>query len=69
MDFTWTGNTEMHWLVTDNLKKKMSVPGVSQAAILFLSRRCDVRMYRSCAGVVTRGLPLRGRSSVHPVSL
>ncbi|KAK6324084.1 hypothetical protein J4Q44_G00064230 [Coregonus suidteri] len=30
---------------------------------------CDVRMYRSCAGVVTRGLPLRGRSAVRPVSL
>uniref|UniRef100_A0A4W5RMW9 Voltage-dependent calcium channel type A subunit alpha-1 n=1 Tax=Hucho hucho TaxID=62062 RepID=A0A4W5RMW9_9TELE len=40
----------------------LCVPGVTWAvfvAILYLSRRCDVRMYRSCAGVVTRGLPLR----------
>ena len=46
------------------------VPGVIRAvAILYLSHRCDVWMYRSCAGVVTRGLPLRGRSAVRPVSL
>jgi hypothetical protein len=38
-------------------------------AILYLSCRCDVRMYRSCAGVVTHCLPLRGRSAVRPVSL
>ena len=38
-------------------------------AILYLSRRCDVGMYRSWAGVVTRGLSLRGRSAVRPVSL
>ena len=49
----------------------LCVPGVTRAvvvAILYLSRRCDVRIYRSCAGVVTRGLPLRGRSAVRPVS-
>ena len=44
----------------------LCVPGVTRAvvvaAMLYLSHRCDVRMYRSCAGVVTRGLPLRGRS-------
>ena len=37
----------------------LCVPGVTQAvvvSILYLSRRCDVRMYRSCASVVTRGL-------------
>ena len=48
----------------------LCVPGVTQAvvvAILYLCRMCDVRMYRSCAGVVTRGLPLRGRSAVRPV--
>ena len=37
----------------------LCVPVVTQAvvvAILYLSRWCDVRMYRSCAGVDTRGL-------------
>ena len=50
----------------------LCVLGVTQAvvvAILYMSRRCDVRRYRSCAGVVTCGLPLRGRSAVHPVAL
>ena len=50
----------------------LCVPGVTRAvvvAILYLIRRCDVRMYRSSAGVVTRELPLRGRSAVRPVSL
>jgi hypothetical protein len=50
----------------------LCVPGVTRAvvvAILYLSRRCDVRMYRSYAGVVSRGLPLRGRLAVRPVSL
>ena len=48
----------------------LCVPGVSWAvvAILYLSRRCDVWMYRYCAGVA-RGLPLRGRSAARPVSL
>ena len=39
----------------------LCIPGVTLAvvvAILYLSRKCDVRMYQSCAGVVTRGLPL-----------
>ena len=52
------------------LMEGLCIPGVTRAvvvAILYLSRRCDVRMYRSC--VVTRGLPLRGRSAVRPVSL
>ena len=40
------------------------VTGAVVVAILYLSRRCDVWMYRSCAGVVTSGLPLRGRSAV-----
>jgi hypothetical protein len=50
----------------------LCVPGVTRAVvvvILYLSRRCDVRMYQSCAGGVTCGLPLQGRSAVHPVSL
>ena len=52
--------------------KGLCLSGVTRAvvvAILYLCRRCDVRMYRSCAGVVTRGLPLRGWSAVRPVSL
>jgi hypothetical protein len=54
------------------LMEGLYVPGVTQAvvvAILYLSRRCDVWMYLSCAGVVTRSLPLQGRSAVHSVSL
>ena len=50
----------------------LCVPGVTWAvvvAILYLSRRCEVQMYRSCSGVVTRGLPLPGQSAVSPVSL
>ena len=50
----------------------LCLPGVTRAvvvAILYLSRRCDVQMYRSSAGIVTRGLPLRGQSAVRPVSL
>ena len=46
-----------------------SVTRAVVVAILYLSCRCDVRMYGSCAGVVTRGLPLRGRSAVRPVFL
>ena len=48
------------------LMEGLCVPGVTRAvvAILYLSRRCDVRMYRSCACVVTRGLPLWGWSAV-----
>ena len=46
----------------------LCVPGVTRAVvvatILYLSRKCDVQMYRFCAGVVTRGLPLRELSAV-----
>jgi hypothetical protein len=54
------------------LMKGLCVPDVTRpvvVAILYLSCRCDVRMYRSYAGVVTHGLPLRGWSAVRPVSL
>jgi hypothetical protein len=47
--------------IADSLMKGLCVPRGTRAvvvAILYLSRRCDVRMYRSCAGVVTRRLPL-----------
>ena len=49
--------------IADSLRlmEGLCVPGVTRAAvvaILYLSRRCDVQMYRSSAGVVTRGLPL-----------
>jgi hypothetical protein len=52
------------------LMEGLCVPGVTRTvvAIPYLSRRCDVRMYRSSAGV-THGLPMRGRSAVRPVSL
>jgi hypothetical protein len=49
------------------LMEGLCIPGVTWAvvvAILYLSRKCDVRMYQSCADVVTCGLPLRGRSGV-----
>ena len=48
----------------------LCIPGVTWAvvvAILYLSRRYDVRMYRSCAGVVTRGL--NDRSITHRTDL
>ena len=48
------------WAV-EELMEGLWVPGVTRAvvvAILYLSRRYDVQMYRSCAGVVTCGLPL-----------
>jgi hypothetical protein len=45
------------------LMEGLCIPGVTRAVvvpILYLSRRCDVWMYRSCAAVVTSCLPLRG---------
>jgi hypothetical protein len=44
------------------LMEGLCIPGVTRAvvvSILYLSRRCDVRMYRSCAGVVICGLSVQ----------
>ena len=53
------------WAVRFPRMCKRSVEAVD-VAVVVLSRRWRNRMLRSCAGVVTRGLPDRGRSRVDP---
>ena len=52
---SWSG-VVCHSIIGLSLLEGLCIPGVTRAvvvAILYLSRRCDVRMYRCCAGGYT----------------